>query len=98
MPDAGDGYERRSARCVDGLHGEPEVMSTDSVAWGSTAAERRPIAEILHEWITTVDHKRLGILYVVYALVFLLFGGVEAIIMRIQLIHSQNNFVSPQVF
>src|SRR6202008_2196689 len=42
--------------------------------------------ETLHEWVTTVDHKRLGILYIAYALVFLVVGGIEAIIIRIQLI------------
>jgi hypothetical protein len=39
----------------------------------------------LHEWVTTVDHKRLGILYIGYALVFLCIGGIEATIMRVQL-------------
>ena len=53
---------------------------------------------MLHEWVTTVDHKRLGILYIVYALIFLVVGGIEATIIRIQLIRPHNDFVSPQVF
>jgi cytochrome c oxidase subunit 1 len=57
-----------------------------------------PLPLRLHEWVTTVDHKRLGILYVVYALIFLLVGGVEATIMRVQLIRPHNDFVSPQAF
>jgi cytochrome c oxidase subunit 1 len=61
-------------------------------------AAARPLFERLHEWIVTVDHKRLGILYILYALGFLVIGGVEATIMRIQLIVPHNNFVSPQVF
>jgi cytochrome c oxidase subunit 1 len=48
--------------------------------------------------VTTVDHKRLGIMYIVYALCFLVIGGIEATIMRIQLIRPHNDFVSPQVF
>ena len=52
----------------------------------------------LHGWITTVDHKRLGIMYILYALVFLVIAGIEATIMRIQLIVPHNQFVSPQVF
>jgi cytochrome c oxidase subunit 1 len=52
----------------------------------------------LHDWTTTVDHKRLGIMYILYALLFLMIGGVEAAIMRIQLIIPNNHFVSPQVF
>ena len=52
----------------------------------------------LHEWVTTVDHKRLGIMYILYALLFLVVGGIEATIMRIQLMRPHNDFVSPQVF
>ncbi|MFW6079529.1 MAG: cbb3-type cytochrome c oxidase subunit I, partial [Gemmatimonadota bacterium] len=37
-------------------------------------------------WITTVDHKRIGILYGVTALVFFLIGGIEALLIRAQLI------------
>jgi cytochrome c oxidase subunit 1 len=58
----------------------------------------KPLFERLHEWVTTVDHKRLGIMYILYALTFLLIGGIEATIMRIQLIVPHNHFVSPQVF
>jgi cytochrome c oxidase subunit I len=58
----------------------------------------RPFTLRLHEWVTTVDHKRLGILYVAYALIFLMVGGIEATIMRLQLIRPHNALVSPQVF
>jgi len=71
-------------------------MSTESIALPDVAP--RPLVEQLHQWVITVDHKRLGILYIVNALVFLVFGGVEATIMRIQLIRPHNDFVSPQVF
>src|SRR5438128_2247792 len=36
-------------------------------------------------WVTTVDHKRIGVLYGVTALVFFLVGGLEALIIRLQL-------------
>jgi cytochrome c oxidase subunit 1 len=71
-------------------------MSTATITISDTAV--RPLTLRLHEWVTTVDHKRLGILYIVYALIFLLVGGVEATIMRIQLIRPHNDFVSPQAF
>jgi len=58
----------------------------------------RPLTLRLHEWMTTVDHKRLGILYIVYGLIFLVLGGIEAAIMRWQLIRPHNAFVSPEVF
>jgi cytochrome c oxidase subunit I len=58
----------------------------------------QPFFDRVHGWITTVDHKRLGIMYISYALVFLVIGGIEASIMRLQLIRAHNDFVSPQVF
>jgi cytochrome c oxidase subunit 1 len=73
-------------------------MSSDAIAIPSARTEARPWVEVVHEWVTTVDHKRLGILYIVYALIFLVVGGIEATIIRIQLIRSHNDFVSPQVF
>src|SRR6204780_80886 len=73
-------------------------MSTDAIALPGTGMASRPLVDALHGWVTTVDHKRLGILYIGYALVFLVIGGIEAGIMRIQLIHAHNDFISPQVF
>jgi cytochrome c oxidase subunit 1 len=54
--------------------------------------------ETLHSWVTTVDHKRIGLLYILFALVFLVISGVEALVIRIQLMYPHNDFVSPQVF
>src|ERR1700741_5429160 len=54
--------------------------------------------EPLHALVTTVDHKRIGLLYVAYALGFLIVAGVEALVIRIQLMYPHNDFVSPQVF
>ncbi len=73
-------------------------MASESIAIGRLDAPARPIGEILHDWVTTVDHKKLGLLYIMYAILFLVIGGIEATIMRIQLIVPHNNFVSPQVF
>src|SRR5271157_5837052 len=73
-------------------------MSSDSIALPRTEEASRPLVDALHGWVTTVDHKRLGILYILYALIFLVIGGIEAGIMRIQLMHAHNDFVSPQVF
>src|SRR5712691_8452683 len=77
-------------------------MSIDVITLPGTQTtvetSRRPLVDRLHEWVTTVDHKRLGLMYILYALVFLLIGGVEATIMRIQLTAAHKDFVSPQVF
>jgi cytochrome c oxidase subunit I len=73
-------------------------MATDSISTLRAGIPSSSLVAKLHDWVTTVDHKRLGILYIVYALVFLVIGGIEAAIMRIQLIRPHNNFVSPDVF
>jgi len=73
-------------------------MASDAVAIRTPGVATRPWVETVHDWITTVDHKRLGILYISLALVFLVIAGIEAIIIRIQLLVPHNHFVSPQVF
>ncbi len=54
--------------------------------------------ETLHSWVITVDHKKLGLMYMMLAIFFLLVGGAEAILIRIQLAVPNNHFISPQVF
>ena len=49
-------------------------------------------------WLTTTDHKRIGILYLVTTFVFFILGGVEALLMRLQLAQSDNTFLSPQTY
>src|SRR5580704_16882440 len=73
-------------------------MSSDAIIFPSAEATGRPWVQTLHEWVTTVDHERLGIMYLLYALFFLGVAGCEAMIMRIQLMYPHNDFVSPQVF
>src|SRR6266850_5484032 len=52
----------------------------------------------LWSWLTTVDHKRIGILYGTTAFLFFLMGGIEALIIRIQLGSPNNTLVSPEVY
>jgi len=73
-------------------------MSSPATAIRQTEVLDQPWVETLHQWVTTVDHKRVGILYILYALVFLVIGGIEAVTIRIQLMSPHNDFVSPQVF
>ena len=47
-------------------------------------------------WITTVDHKRIGILYLITCLLFFGAGGILAILMRTQLAHTNEKFLSAQ--
>ncbi|MGI4827421.1 MAG: cbb3-type cytochrome c oxidase subunit I, partial [Janthinobacterium lividum] len=65
-----------------------------------TEVRSRPhlMLEVLHGWVTTVDHKRLGLMYIGYALLFLVIAGVEALLIRVQLAIPNNTFVSPQTY
>ncbi len=54
--------------------------------------------ETVHSWIVTVDHKKLGMLYIGYALLFLLVAGVEALMIRIQLFVPHNSFVTAATY
>jgi cytochrome c oxidase subunit 1 len=59
---------------------------------------RRLWLGVLHDWVTTVDHKKIGLLYIGYAVFFMVIAGSEALLIRIQLAVPNNHFVSPQVF
>jgi cytochrome aa3-600 menaquinol oxidase subunit I len=48
------------------------------------------------EWLTTVDHKRIGIMYLVSALLMLFRGGADAIMMRAQLAVPDNKLLDAQ--
>ncbi len=55
-------------------------------------------AAVAHDWLTTVDHKKIGILYFVMALFFLVVAGCEALVIRWQLFWPGAKVVSPEVF
>ncbi len=49
-------------------------------------------------WVTTVDHKRIGVLYLLTSLFFFAIGGVEALLIRIQLARPNSHFLDPETF
>src|ERR1017187_10219526 len=60
---------------------------------------RRPTARTgLIAWLTTVDHKKIGMMYGLFALSFFLLGGVEALVIRTQLIVPNNHLVSAHFY
>jgi cytochrome c oxidase subunit 1 len=69
-----------------------------SVAENELVPERRPWTAVLHDWVTTVDHKKIGIMYILMAVFFLVVGGIEALVMRWQLLYARNTFVGPDTF
>ncbi len=73
-------------------------MAIGSVATRGHVARRSWKQSAIGSWVTTVDHKRIGILYMYTAFVFFLFGGVEALLVRTQLAVPNNTFLSPQAY
>jgi cytochrome c oxidase subunit I len=53
---------------------------------------------VLHDWVTTVDHKKIGIMYILMALMFLVIAGCEALLIRLQLLWPNNNLIGPDAF
>ncbi len=53
---------------------------------------------MLHEWVTTVDHKQIGIMCVLGAVVFLVIAGCEALLIRCQLFFPRGKVIGPDLF
>jgi cytochrome c oxidase subunit 1 len=60
--------------------------------------ERASLLTALHGWLITVDHKRIGVMYVGMGLVFFVVAGLEASLMRWQLAVPDNTVVGPDTF
>ena len=54
--------------------------------------------EVMHEWIVTTDHKKIGLMYIAASLMFFLIGGIEILLIRIQLARPESTFLSPDQF
>src|SRR3989441_7100445 len=63
-----------------------------------SALQSLPWTGVLHDWVTTVNHKKIGIMYILMAVVFLVIGGVEALVMRFQLLWPESKAVPPDLF
>jgi cytochrome c oxidase subunit 1 len=63
-----------------------------------TSNRVEPAARGWTSWITTTDHKRIGIMYMVTTMVFFCLGGVEALMMRLQLGEPNNSLVTPATY
>ena len=71
----------------------------------SVATEQSAVHGISHgeetglwSWITTVDHKRIAVMYFATATIFFLVGGIEAMIIRLQLMNPEQNLISPEFY
>src|SRR5690349_7657272 len=57
-------------------------------------AQRRGIGA----WLTTVDHKKIGIMYIISTFVFFLLGGLAALLVRLQLALPDAPPIDPEVY
>ncbi|PIC64406.1 cytochrome ubiquinol oxidase subunit I [Sporosarcina sp. P13] len=64
----------------------------------SSVAQKSGFGATLWDWLTTVDHKKIGILYLLGGLFFFVLGGIEAMIIRLQLIVPNNDLVTAGLF
>ena len=71
-----------------------QQLSAEKVQLDQTWASRRGLIAFLGE----IDHKRIGIRFIVTALVFFALGGVLAALMRIQLSVPENTFLGPDLY
>ena len=55
-------------------------------------------SETLYAWVATVDHKRLGLMYIVSALLFLVIAGLMAMVIRAQLAFPNGHVVDPDTY
>jgi cytochrome c oxidase subunit 1 len=71
----------------------------DGVAPAKSSVFWRPTAQTgLVSWLTTVDHKKIGFLYGVFALFFFLVGGFEALLIRMQLMYPNGTVLTAQQY
>jgi cytochrome c oxidase subunit 1 len=78
-------------------------MATESIPREATVARRgllgRPTAATgFWSWFTTVDHKKIGILYGVTAFAFFLIGGLEALLIRLQLAQAEGSVLNAEQY
>ncbi len=73
-------------------------MRTVAVAVEEQLAELWETPKSVYGWLSTVDHKDLGIRYMVTAFLFMLIGGVEALIMRLQLARANEALLPPEMY
>src|ERR687887_1942927 len=75
------------------------TVTTDARTAVRPRVLRRPTATAgFWSWVTTVDHKRIGILYGVTSFAFFLVGGLEALLIRLQLARPNGTVVSAEAY
>lgn len=64
----------------------------------SLATEKKGLGAHIWDYITTVDHKKIAHMYLVAGTLFFVIGGIEAMLIRIQLAKPDNDFLSAGLY
>ncbi|MEI4771189.1 cytochrome c oxidase subunit I [Psychrobacillus sp. FJAT-51614] len=64
----------------------------------SSTAKKKGFGATLWDYLTTVDHKKIAVLYLAAGGLFFVIGGIEAMLIRVQLAKPDNDFVSAGLF
>jgi cytochrome c oxidase subunit 1 len=73
-------------------------MAIQEIALTTGRASGNSLIDRLHGLVVTVDHKKLGLMYIGTALVFLVVAGLMAVAIRLQLAVPNNTLLEPEVF
>jgi cytochrome c oxidase subunit I len=84
------------------------VTTAETTAPGIAAPERARPEVVAHgikdrptgwtSWLTTTDHKRIGIMYLYATFIFFMLGGVEALLMRLQISGADQSLLGPRIY
>ncbi|MFI5274581.1 MAG: cbb3-type cytochrome c oxidase subunit I, partial [Ktedonobacterales bacterium] len=73
-------------------------MAVGTIATRGRAARKRWSQTAIGSWITTSDHKKIGIMYIYTGMIFFFLGGLEASLIRLQLSVPNNKLLRPDVY
>src|SRR5215470_5238708 len=73
-------------------------MAVGSIATRGRAARKKWTQTAIGSWVTTSDHKKIGILYIFTGVFFFLIGGIEASLIRLQLATPNGQVLSPEAY
>ena len=76
-------------------------MATRTIGDSATtiAVRRKTFGETyIGEWVTTTDHKKIGLMYIISGFLFFLVGGLEALLIRAELARPDGKILSPDVY
>src|SRR5882724_5682798 len=73
-------------------------MATQEIAITGSPIIKVSLIDRLHGLVVTVDHKKLGLMYIGTALIFLVIAGLMASVIRLQLALPNNELIAPDTF